>query len=274
MAARMVDMAASKSPAATATLEILKLLSRMQRPVSTSLIIDELGLPRSTAYQLLKILVDEGFLVHLDDTHRYALGLASFEVGAAFSYQQPLTRIGERAVSALVARQGHSGHLCVMHGRDVLYIVESRAPSTTPLVTDVGVRLPSHLTASGRSMLAAMPPSQVRAIYPDRRDFTTRHGTGPSGPAALKRVLDRTRALGFGFVDDDVSPGMSSVAVAIKDTNGHPIGSVALTFPTTVVDHQGDRDSSVGLTRRMTIAAAVSECALEIEQRLLGRNQA
>ena len=62
----------------------------------------------------------------------------------------------------------------VMTGRDVLYIVEERAPRRPARVTDVGVRLPAHLTATGRAMLAALPREQVRALYPDAASFADR----------------------------------------------------------------------------------------------------
>ncbi len=54
----------------------------------------------------------------------------------------------------------------------------SAPPGRPPLVTDVGVRLPAHLTASGRAILAALAPAQVRALFPDRAAFSTRHGAG------------------------------------------------------------------------------------------------
>ena len=73
----------------------------------------------------------------------------------------------------------HNAHLAVLHGRDVLYVVEERAAGRPPLVTDVGVRLPAHLTASGLAMLAALPPAQVRALFPSRAAFVQRHGIGP-----------------------------------------------------------------------------------------------
>ncbi|HEU4807284.1 MAG TPA: IclR family transcriptional regulator [Homoserinimonas sp.] len=261
----------SKAPAATATLAILRFMSRKQRPVNAGMIIEELGLPRSTVYQLLQILVREGFLVRLEEHHRYALSLAAFEVGAAFSYQQPLARLGKYSLDRLVQKTRLSAHLCVLHGNDVLYVVEARDPSQAPLVTDVGVRLPSHLTASGRAILARLPPRQVRALYPDRASFNTRHGTGPNGPAALNRMLDRVRTLGFGFVDDDVTVGMSSVASVITDPGGHPIASIALTFATTEVDKPGDASPEVGLERRRRLARATGECAHDIQQRLLGK---
>ncbi|WP_082561529.1 IclR family transcriptional regulator [Microbacterium sp. Root61] len=264
-------MSESKAPAASATLAILRVLSRMQRPTGASVIIDETGLPRSTVYQLLKILVDEGFLVRLDGTHRYALGIAAFELGAAFSYHQPLTRLGRPVLNRLVQQTRFSAHVCVLHGRDVLYLDEVRDPSQSPLITDVGVRLPSHLTASGRAILAELPPAQVRALYPDRGAFTTRHGTGPNGPSALMRILRQVRTLGFGFVDDDVTPGISSVASVVRDPHGHPIASVALTFATAEVDRPDDDSPAEGLSRRRQYAAMTAECAHVLEERLHGR---
>ena len=67
-------------------------------------------------------------------------------------------------VADLADDSGHNAHLAVMHGRDVLYVIEERAPGRASLVTDVGVRLPAHLTASGRAILAALPAAQVRAL--------------------------------------------------------------------------------------------------------------
>ncbi|MEO5778730.1 MAG: IclR family transcriptional regulator C-terminal domain-containing protein, partial [Arthrobacter oryzae] len=59
----------------------------------------------------------------------------------------------------------------------------------------VGVRLPSHLTASGRAILAALPKSQVRALYPNTAAFTARHETEPPimKYSVLSSHLDRVR---------------------------------------------------------------------------------
>ena len=92
---------------------------------------------------------------------------------------------------------GTARHLAVLHGREVLYVIEERAPGRPPLVTDVGVRLPAQLTASGRAMLAALPPAQVRALFPDRTAFVDRHGAGPPSLTALRRLLVETPAAGL-----------------------------------------------------------------------------
>ena len=151
-------------------------------------------LPRSTAYHLINAMIDEGFVAHLAEEHRYGLGVAAFEVGSGYSRQEPLQRIARRLLAELVDRTGHTAHLAVLHGRDVLYVLEERAPGRPPLVTDVGVRLPAHLTASGRAILAALPPPQVRALYPDRAAFVDRHGRGPAAPLVAADAARRDPA--------------------------------------------------------------------------------
>src|SRR6476469_2479965 len=141
-------------PAAGHALDVLTLLGRHVAPVPASAIARDLGLPRSTTYHLLGVLVDRGFVVHLPEERRYGLGVAAFELGSAYARQEPLRWIAGTVLSRLVDATTHNGHLAVLHGRDVLYVIEERAAGRPSLVTDVGVRLPAHLTASGRAMLA------------------------------------------------------------------------------------------------------------------------
>jgi DNA-binding IclR family transcriptional regulator len=177
-------------------------------------------------------MVDEGFVVHLVEEKRYGLGVAAFEVGSGYSRQEPLQRIARRLLASLVDACRHSAHLAVLHGRDVLYVVEERAPGRPPLVTDVGVRLPAHLTASGRAILAALPPAQVRALYPDQASFVDRHGKGTATLSALRTLLAETRQRGYAVEDGEVTPGFASVAAPVLDHNGHPVAGLAVTFPT------------------------------------------
>src|SRR5690606_28476857 len=156
-----------------------------------------------------------GFVVHLESDRRWGLGTAAFELAGGYARQEPLARLGRPLVATLADRTGESAHLAVMTGRDVLYIVEERAPRRPALVTDVGVRLPSHLTATGRAMLALLPREQVRALYPDAAAFADRTGRGPSRPSDLRDVLTATRARGYASEDGEVTIGLRSVGVAV-----------------------------------------------------------
>ena len=237
-------------PAATRALRVLRFLAGQPDPVTLDRLASAVGLPRSTAYHLLAAMIEEGFVVHLADEHRYGLGVAAFEVGSGYARQEPLQRITRRHLAALVDTVGHSAHLAVLHGRDVLYVLEERAPGRPPLVTDVGVRLPAHLTASGRAILAHLPAAQVRALYPDRSAFVDRHGLGPSSLSALRSLLAETRQRGYPVEQGEVTPGIASVAAAVLDHNGHPVAWVAVTYPAAPEGDPDGLEATVEDTRR------------------------
>lgn len=222
---------AHRVPAAGNVLRMLQALARRPAPVPAITLARELGLPRSTTYHLLGELARAGFVVHLPAERTWGLGVSSFDLGSAYTRQAPLARLAAPVLARLVDEVGHSAHLAVLHGRDVLYVVEVRAPGRPPLVSDVGVRLPAHLAASGRAILADLPFAHVRALFPDPTAFVDRHGVGPGSLSALRRLLSSTRRRGYAVEDGAVTPGLASVAVAVHDHTGHPIAAVAVTYP-------------------------------------------
>jgi len=246
----------SQVPAATKTLLVLRFLASQPDPVPLERLATALDLPRSTAYHLVNAMIEQDFVTHIAEERRYCLGVAAFEVGIGYARQAPLQRIAHRPLAGLVDRIGHSAHLAVPHGRDVLYVVEERAPGRAPLVSDVGVRLPAHLTASGRAILAALPASQVRALYPDRNAFVDRHGRGPRSLRALRAVLIETRQRGYATEDGEVTPGFASVAAAVLDHNGTPVAGIASTYAAEEeIDLEGlveaVRDTARAVSRRI-----------------------
>jgi DNA-binding IclR family transcriptional regulator len=250
----------SNVPAARQVLGILRYLARQPRPVPASAIARDLDLPRSSTYHLLNELADAGFVTHLADDRRYGLGVSAYELGTGYLRQEPLQLLARVPLSALTDQTGHSSHLAVMHGREVLYVIEERAPGRTPLVTDVGVRLPAQLTASGRAMLAALPAANVRALFPGPAAFVLRNEHGPRTLRELRSLLAEVRRRGYATEHGEITPGFSSVAAAVLDHSGHPVASVALTFP----------DAEVDAALMSRFASLVTRAAAEISRRIGG----
>ncbi len=251
----------ANAAAASSALHVLRLLARHTEPQPAAAIARDLALPRSSVYHLLKVLTDEGFVVHLPEEGRYGLGVAAFELGSAYTRQAPLQRVGRPLLTRLVDLTTHNVHLAVLHGRDVLYLLEERAPGRPPLVTDVGVRLPAQLTASGLAMLAALPAAQVRALFPSKDAFVQRHGVGARSLPGLRAELQQVRRAGYASEDGSVTPDFASVAAAVLDHGGHPVAAVAVTFPAA--------DVAPDLRRRLAIS--VTRTAAELSRRISGR---
>ena len=245
---------------AAAALDVLGLLSRHTQPLPATTIGRELGIPRSSVYHLLTVLQQHGYVAHFPEERRYGLGVAAFELGSAYSRQAPLQRLARPILTRLVDEVHQNAHFAVLHGNDVLYLVEERAPRRPSLVSDVGVRLPAHLTASGLAMLAALPAAQVRALYPSATALVQRHDTGPTSLRQLRTLLTGVRARGYAVEQGTVTPGFASVAAAVLDHAGYPAAAFAATYEST----------DLGADDESRLAAAVAAAATTLSRRVHG----
>jgi len=213
----------SKVPAATHTLAILRLLMTTDAPISAARIAAQLRLPRSTTYQLLKVMVDAGFVMHLKSHRTYGLGAAAYSLAQAYSTQQPLVRASTRHAQALAKLAGGSAHVSrLSSGMEVLYVLEERSAAAVSLITDVGVRLAAERTASGRAMLAALPDAELKA----RVDAA---GLGRQWQK-IHTMVQQVRLRGWAEETEEVSVGQSSIAAAVLDHTGRPAAALAVTF--------------------------------------------
>ncbi|GAA3844287.1 IclR family transcriptional regulator [Saccharothrix violaceirubra] len=220
----------SDVPALRRGLAVLRLLAGRPGPLSAAAVARELGLPRSTTYHLLAELTEAGFATHFPEERRYGLGVAAFELGSAYLRHDPLERLARPLLRRLVDTVDQPAHLGVLHGAEALYLLREQPQRPTTIVSDVGVRLPAHLTASGRAMLGRLPAAQVRALFPGTAAFVDRTGRGPHDLPSLRRLLTRERRQGWAVEDGYVTAGFASVAAPVFDHGERPIAAITVTF--------------------------------------------
>ena len=242
----------SKVPAATHTLAILRLLMTTDAPISAARIATQLRLPRSTTYQLLKVMVDAGFVMHLKSHRTYGLGAAAYSLAQAYSTQQPLVRASTRHAQALAKLAGGSAHVSrLSSGMEVLYVLEERSMAAVSLITDVGVRLAAERTASGRAMLAALPDAELKA----RVDAA---GLGRQWQK-IHTMVQQVRLRGWAEETEEVSVGQSSIAAAVLDHTGRPAAALAVTFT-----------PEVGVDKHAELVAETCRRAQQVHTTLFG----
>ena len=248
-------------PAAERTLDVLSALARAGAPMTAAGLARSVGMPRSSAYQLLAVLAERGFVRHLVDEERWTLGLSAFEVGSAYLRHDPLERLAQPLLRRLVEQAGQPvvAHLGIVRGTETLYLLKEQSPQPVTLVTDVGVRLPAALTASGRAILMTLPRAQVRAQFAVRGAFVDRTGQGPTTSAALAALLAQEHRRGYAEEDGFITEGFASVAVPVLDRDGRADSAIGLTF----------RSADVPPDRRARLARAAARCADDLRTRLL-----
>ena len=249
-------------PAARNTLRIIRYLAGHSGPVRAATMGRDLGLPRSSLYHLLRVLQDEGFVVHSPEHQGFALAPLLGEIGSSVLAAGALARLAGPVLERLVAETKLPvvAHLGVLQHTDVVYASKVAAARAPAVVTSIGVRLPAHLTATGRAMLAALPDAQLQAIYA-RGDLPRRTSRGPASVAALERLLAATRERTWATEDGDIDLAYASVAAVVLDHNDYPAAAVGLTFRRTLVDD----------VQWARFGRAVAAAAATLSRRIRGR---
>jgi DNA-binding IclR family transcriptional regulator len=242
---------------------ILSFLATRPGPVGATTIARELGLPRSTTYHLLAELLAADFVVHLPEERAFGLGVAAFEVGTAYLRHDPLERLARPLLTRLVEQTTETAQLGILQGNETVYLLKEQPRAPLTLVTDVGVRLPAHLTASGRALLAHLPAAQVRALFPSAATFTSRTGLGPTSLRELRETIRVEKQQGYAEEHGLVTSGYASVAACVFDHGARPTAAVALTF-----------SADVDPRRRARLGAAVVAAADALTGRISGRRPA
>ncbi|MBT2440098.1 IclR family transcriptional regulator [Streptomyces sp. ISL-36] len=258
------NASSSASPAVGRALDMLVYLAGRPGLVQAATLARDLGIPRSSAYHILAVLAERGFVTYVPAEQAYGLGVTSFEVGSAYLRQEPLERLAQPILRTLASRLGQTVHLGILHGAETVYLLKERPPAgrtgdiDIALVTDIGVRLPAHLTANGRAILAHSSETQLRALFSRPGDLTTRTGKGPRTLPGLVGELAQERERGWSQEVELVTQGFRSMGVAAFDHHGRPVAAISSTWRRHHCKHDVDQVWDVLRHGAARLTAAVS----------------
>jgi IclR family pca regulon transcriptional regulator len=175
------------------------------------------GLARPTARRLLLTLEELGYVRSRGGT--FELTPKVMSLGMAYVSSLGLWDIARPHLEALVARTGESSSMAQLDGSDIVYVARVSVPKLIALRVDIGTRFPAVQTSQGKVLLAALPPDQVAAVIaqPSRSGLPPYIGR-PAG--TLRDELAEIRARGWALADEELAPGVRSVAVPVRDGTG------------------------------------------------------
>jgi IclR family transcriptional regulator, pca regulon regulatory protein len=140
-------------------------------------------------------------------------------LGTAYVASLGLWDIARPHLEALVARTGESSSMAQLDGSDIVYVARVSVPKLIALRVDVGTRFPAVQTSQGKVLLAALSPVELASALAER----SRAGLPPyigRSPEQLRAELTEVRARGWALADEELAPGVRSVAVPVRDGTG------------------------------------------------------
>lgn len=177
------------------------------------------GLSRAAARRVLHTLVELGYAG--TDGRLFRLRPKVLELGFAYLHGTGLWGAAQPPMVELVERIHESCSAAVLDGDEIVYV--ARVPTRTRIMSitlGLGSRLPAHLTSMGRVLLAALPPAELEARLAALGTPEPRTGRTLVEPGALRRAIAKVRVQGYAILDQELEPGLRSVAVPVHGPGG------------------------------------------------------
>lgn len=247
----IAEEAAERVAGPRTVLRIMDILSTLAaRPEGRTLteLSGDLGLPKTSAFSLLRALERGGYLRQEDG--RYALGSEALKLGASLAQAIPFPRSARPVLEQLAAETGETIMLGVLseEGHEVSYIDVIESDAALRFTVRTGNRRPLYSVASGKALLAFLPHAAQDA-YLARTPFV-RFTPDTSTKADLAQLLLKVRERGVVLDANGIVDGAAAVASPCFDAAGRVTCSVSLAGPTARMLAQQDR------FERLTMGAA------------------
>jgi IclR family pca regulon transcriptional regulator len=234
-------------------LDVLACFDAGHRTMSLTEVATAAGLARPTARRLLLTLEELGFV--------RATG-AGFELtpkvltlGMAYVGALGLWDIARPHMQRLVGETGESSSMAQLDGSDIVYVARVSVPKLIALRVDIGTRFPAQQTSQGKVLLAALPADELAATLGE----PSRAGLPPYiGRTAeqLRDELTEVRARGWALADEELAPGVRSVAVPVRDRDG--VVQAAMNVTVHAAETSVDRLLGEHLPRLLRTAGEIS----------------
>lgn len=211
-------------------LKILSCFDFGRETISAKNLSEELGLPLSTIYRYLAILIESGYLSRNGDSGEYRLGLSFFRLGRIAAAQFELIDFIKPYMERLSSVTEETSLYTVIDGFRALCVERVETQRRIRMSLQPGMSLPLHAGASSKVLLAYQSESFLESMLEKTvlERFTSHTITDP---VILKSDLKNIRQQGFAFSDQEADVGARAIAAPIFDSGHKLLGSLSIAGP-------------------------------------------
>lgn len=165
------------------------------------------GVPRSSVHRMLERLVHLGWLSR--SGHQYRLGLRLFELGSLAVQQDRLHAAALPCLRELRRLTGHTVHLAILDGEDVIYLEKMDGSIGVDIDTRTGGRRSAATTSVGKVLVAN--------AFGAATGLATRPGSplAPAESARRRREHAAIRLHGIAFDREETMPRIGCVGAPV-----------------------------------------------------------
>jgi DNA-binding IclR family transcriptional regulator len=215
--------------------QLMELLAKRQRPLSVAEIVSALEWPRSSVFNIVSTLVDEGYLFQPVARGGYSPTSRWMELAKSLVETHPLPAALHQQLVALMELTGETVFLAAAEGTSVVFLDVVEPPANIRFAANVGQRLPIHVTAAGKAILAQCSTAERVALLRRVQFDATGETSIEQVVADVVRYQDRGWYTNMG----QYAPGVAGIAVPFPYADRRL--AIALGGPVSRVEEHADQ---------------------------------
>ncbi len=212
-------------------LDVLEILRKSERPLRSSEIIQQLSIPRSSGYEMIKILEASEYIERRGGSNAFSLGRQLHILGMTYREQVDLLKDGGPIVEALRELTGETVQLCVLDNDYLLVLLKGRWAATGAHHLEGG-----H---AGPNQLGAHPGDFLVSDFPDKQLVDLLKRTATPSPidgravnvSGLIREIREFRRRGWAFELNQTNEHAGCIAAPVVDVHGRCVATVSVVVP-------------------------------------------
>jgi DNA-binding IclR family transcriptional regulator len=188
---------------------------------SISDIAEKAELPLSTVHRLISSLMKYGLVMQIPETKQYKAGHTWMEIGLRLLESINYRDVARAVMERLAQEVKESVYLSIPSGTDAIIIERVDSPQNVRIIDNLGERIPLHIGAANKSMLANMDPREAERVV--RQLLPT-----PDKQQALLERLPEIKRNGYAVSYGEKTEGTASIAAPIIGFNHKVAGALSI----------------------------------------------
>jgi len=208
--------------------DILGLFIVEQKPLGITEFAKRLGLPKTTIASIVQTLEAIGYLEKDPASGRYRLGPQIFQLGMQCASSIDVITTGRAWIERLCFQFREPVNVGTLVGDKATILMRIEPENHFMVFPQAGPIIPLHSTCIGKLLLAFMDESRRKVILSGcALEKFTDHTV--ASKAQLLKELEKVRALGIVFDDQETIPGMAGIGGPVFNHAGAVVAAFAVT---------------------------------------------
>jgi len=205
-------------------LAVMHAFSDRKREMTISQLSLKTGFSRAAVRRCLYTLIKLGYAGTSDSRH-FHLRPRVLALGHSYISSMPLSSAAQPVLEHLSKVLHESCSIAMLDDLEIVYVARASVTRIMSIDLHVGSRLPAFCTSMGRVLLAFMDSPELERLLP-RVEFARHTDRTVRTVDKLRQTLRLVRRNAFSIVDQELEPGLRSLAVPIRNPEGAVVAAL------------------------------------------------